>query len=63
MNNEIGKDTVVIDKLTANDSNLFPAIFQLLTKVVEPYEPNKEITVFVHSIFDEQNNITKFSEK
>jgi hypothetical protein len=63
MNNEIGKDTVVIDKLVSNDSNLFPAIFQLLTKVVEPYEPNKEITVYVHSVFDEQNNITKFSEK
>jgi hypothetical protein len=63
MNNEIGKDTVVIDKLTSNDSNLFPAIFQLLTKVVEPYEPQREITVYVHSIYDEQNNITKFSEK
>jgi hypothetical protein len=63
MNNEIGKDTIVIDKLTSNDLNLFPAIFQLLTKVVEPYEPNKEITVYIHSIFDEQNNITKFSEK
>jgi hypothetical protein len=62
MNNEIGKDTVVIDKLISSDANLFPAIFQLLTKVVEPYEPNKEITVYVHSIFDEQNNITKFSE-
>ena len=24
---------------------------------------HKEITVYVHSIFDEQNNITKFSEK
>ena len=38
-NNEIGKDAVVIDKLTINDSSLFPVIFQLLTKVVEPYEP------------------------
>jgi hypothetical protein len=63
MSSEIGKDTVVIDKLTSNDPNLVPAIFQLLTKVVEPYEPQKEITVYVHSIFDEQDNITKFSEK
>jgi hypothetical protein len=62
-NNEIGKDTVVIDKLTTNDSTLYPVIFQLLTKVIEPYEPDKEIKVYVHSIFDEQNNITAFSEK
>jgi hypothetical protein len=61
--NEIGKDAVVLDKLTSNDSNLYPAIFQLLTKVVEPYEPQREITVYIHSIYDEQNNVTKFSEK
>ena len=62
-NSEIGTDAVVIDKLTVNDPSLFPAIFQLLAKVVEPYEPQKEITVYVHSILDEQNNVTKFSEK
>lgn len=62
-NNEIGNDVVVIEKLNAKDPALYPAIFQLLTKVVESYAPEKEITVYVHSIFDEQNNITKFSEK
>ena len=62
-NTEIGKDAVVIDKLAINDYSLFPAILQLLSKVIEPYEPDKEIRVYVHSIFDEQNNVTKFSEK
>jgi len=62
-NTEISYDTVVIDKLTSNDFSLFPVIYQLLTKVVESYAPEKEITVYVHSIFDEQDNITKFSEK
>jgi hypothetical protein len=62
-NNEIGSDAVILDKLTTNDPSLFPVVFKLLTKVVEPYEPEKEITVYVHSILDEQNNITKFSEK
>lgn len=61
-NIEIDRDTVIMDKLSINDPNLYPAIFKLLTKVVEPYEPHKEITVYVHNIFDEQNNITKFSE-
>jgi hypothetical protein len=60
---EIGKDTVVIDKLAVNDYGLYPAIFQLLSKVMEPYETDKEIRVYVHNVFDEQNNITKFSEK
>jgi hypothetical protein len=60
---EIGNDTVVIDKLITGDYNFYPVIFQLLTQVVEPYEPYKEITVYVHSIFDEQNNITKLSEQ
>lgn len=62
-NNEIGMDMVVLDKLIITDPDLYPVIFQLLTKVVEPYEAQKEITVYVHSIFDEQNNVTKFSEK
>lgn len=60
--NEIGRDNVVIDKISINDSNLYPVIFQLLTKIVEPYEPYKGISVYVHSIINEQNNVTKFSE-
>jgi hypothetical protein len=63
INIEIDRDNVVIDKLLVNDTSLYPAIFQLLTKVVEPYEQYKEITVYVHNILNEQNNITKFSEK
>jgi len=62
-NNEIAMDVVVLDKLIITDPDLYPVIFQLLTKVVEPYEAHKEITVYVHNIFDEQNNVTKFSEK
>jgi hypothetical protein len=61
--NEIGKDIVVTEKLSINDPSLLPVIFQLLTKIVEPYEPQKEIRVYIHSIFDEQNNVTKFSEQ
>jgi hypothetical protein len=60
---EIGNDAVVTEKLGVNEPGLFPVIFQIMTKIVEPYEPEKEVRVYVHSIFDEQNNITKFSEK
>jgi len=61
--NEIGRDSVVIDKIIVSDANFYPVIFQLLTKVVEPYEPYKEIRVYINSILDEQNNVTKFSDK
>ena len=62
-NNEIGKDTIVGEELLSTDAGLYPVIFQLLTKVVEPYEPHQEINVYVHSIFDDQNNVTEFSQK
>ncbi len=60
---EIGRDNVVIDKIIVSDVNFYPVIFQLLTKVVEPYEPYKEIKVYVNNILDEQNNVSKFSDK
>lgn len=63
MNREIGLDTVTIKKMTYDDALLFPPIFALLTKVVEPYSPEKKIVVYVHEFFDENHNVTRFSEK
>ncbi|HVN96340.1 MAG TPA: hypothetical protein VMT62_07925 [Syntrophorhabdaceae bacterium] len=63
MRNEIGSDMVTIPWLRYTDANLFPAVFGLMTKTVDPYEPEKEIKVYVHSIYDEHNNITEFSER
>lgn len=63
MKREIGMDTVTIKKPTYDDALLFPPIFALLTKVVEPYSPEKHIVVYVHEFFDENHNITRFSEK
>lgn len=62
MKNEIGRDIVTIPRLKYSDANLFPVIFKLMTRTIEPYEPEKEITVYVNNIYDENNNITKFSE-
>ncbi len=59
---EIGADTVAIKKIKYRDTNLYPGIFQLLTKVAEPYEPHKDITVYIHKIVDENKNETQFSE-
>ena len=63
MNREIGRDTVTIEKTRYDDALLFPSIFALLTKVVEPYSPEKQIVVYVHEFFDENHNVTRFSEK
>lgn len=60
---EIGMDIVTIKKLKYNDANLLPPVFALLTKIVEPYSPEKEIKVYIYDVFDENNNVTKFSEK
>jgi hypothetical protein len=62
MKREIGADIVTIQKMEFNDPNLLGPIYQLLTKTVDPYEPQKEITVYVHNIVDEQNSVTEFSE-
>lgn len=63
MTREIGMDNVAVSKLKYNDANLLPSIFALLTKIVEPYSPEKEIKVYIYDVFDENNNVTKFSEK
>ena len=63
MKREIGIDVVSMKKLKSTDQNLLPPIFTLLSKVVEPYAPEKQITVFVYDVFDENHNVTKFSEK
>ena len=62
MNKEISGDTVTLKKIRYSDANLYPAILQLLTKVVEPYKPFEDIRVYVYNIFDDKNNVTLFSE-
>ncbi len=63
MTRDVGSDNVAISKLKYNDANLLPPVFALLTKVVEPYSPEKQVKVYIYDIFDEKNNVTKFSEK
>lgn len=63
MNREVGMDTITIKKVVYDDALLFPPIFALLTKVVEPYSPEKKIVVYIHDFFDENHNVTRFSEK
>jgi len=61
---EVGKgDYVYINKLEPLDPNIYPVVFELLNEIVKPYEPYNEVSVYVHNIYDENNNITLLSEK
>lgn len=63
MSREIGKDTVALKKVAYDDALLYPSLFTLLSKVVEPYPPEKKIKVYIYQIFDENHNVTEFSQK
>ncbi|MBA4416380.1 MAG: hypothetical protein C0392_00490 [Syntrophus sp. (in: bacteria)] len=61
---EAGKgDYVFINKLEYTDPRMYPLVFTLLNEVIALYEPQRVIRVYVHNIYDEKNNITRFSER
>jgi hypothetical protein len=63
MSKEIRKGNVVkANRVLFFDSRLYPIIFDTLTKFLQPYEPYKKVNVYIYNIFDEKNNITRFSE-
>ncbi|OPY80915.1 MAG: hypothetical protein A4E64_00132 [Syntrophorhabdus sp. PtaU1.Bin058] len=57
-----GGQQVFMKRLEFNDPKLFPDIFRVLQNLVEPYAPYKDISVYIFNVFDENRNITKFSE-
>ena len=54
---------VFIEKLKYTEEKYSPIIYDLLSKTVNPYEPHKRVKVFIYNIFDEKNDVTKFSMK
>ena len=60
---EIGRgDFVILKRLDYSDPKLYPLIYTTLNEIVEPYEINRQIRVYIHNIYDEKNNITEFSQ-
>jgi len=60
---EVGKgDYVYINRLEYSDPQIDPIAFMLLNEVIAPYEPQKNIRVYLHDIYDEKKNTTKLSE-
>ena len=54
---------VFMEKLKYTEEKYSPIIYGLLSKTVNPYEPHKRVKVFIYNIFDEKNDVTKFSMK
>jgi hypothetical protein len=42
---------------------LYPAIYTILSKSVDPFLPHEKLKITIHDIFDSMNNVTKFSER
>ncbi len=61
---EVGRgDKVEANRLIYEDAAVFEQLLLLLNSIVEPYEPHKEISVYIHQIFDHKNDLTKFSQQ
>lgn len=61
---EIAKgDRVETNRLFYQDAAIYEQLLLLLSSIVGPYEPHKELRVYIHQIYDQQNNITRLSEK
>jgi hypothetical protein len=60
---EIGRsDYVEAPGVVYADRKLYSLALELLNRVVEPYAPSAKVAVYVDYIFDEKNNVTRFSE-
>lgn len=57
-----GGDTIFFDRVKYSDPDVFPAAIAMLSDVVEPYEPHKQLRVMVYGVFDEGNQVTGFSQ-
>jgi hypothetical protein len=62
--NEISKGNQVhANRLNYTEERFYPIIYTLLYEAVEPYPPQKQISVYIHDIFDKKLNTTMFSMK
>ncbi|WP_028893287.1 hypothetical protein [Syntrophorhabdus aromaticivorans] len=44
-------------------ANFYPMAYKLLFGSVDPYAAHEKVTVYIHNIFDNQNNTTKLSQR
>ncbi|OPY75958.1 MAG: hypothetical protein A4E65_03359 [Syntrophorhabdus sp. PtaU1.Bin153] len=54
---------VSVPTVSYSIANFFPMAYKLLFTSVDPYKPHEKVTVFIHNVFDDQNNTTKLSQR
>lgn len=54
---------VSMPKVYFSMDKLYPAIYTILSKSVDPFLPHEKLKITIHDIFDSMNNVTKFSER
>jgi hypothetical protein len=57
-----GGDTIFFDRVRYSDPDVYPPAITMLSEIVEPYEPYKQLRVMIYGIFDEGNQVTGFSQ-
>lgn len=55
-------DVAFVDELQMFDEKLGNFVISVLKHVLDPYSPEKAISVFVRGIFDQENRVTSFSQ-
>ena len=59
---EISQDyQVYANRLYYTEERFYPIVYSLLQRAVEPFPPQKKISVYVHDFFDKKLNVTMFS--
>lgn len=56
-------DLVFADRVKYKNEKLRPLLERLLVRMTNPYEPYRRIRIYVHNMFDEKNQVTKFGER
>jgi hypothetical protein len=63
-NMEIPRGSIVsLPMMYYSMDKFYPAAYKILSKSVDPFPPYEKIEISVYDIFDNNNNITRFSEK
>ncbi|OPY64463.1 MAG: hypothetical protein A4E63_03504 [Syntrophorhabdus sp. PtaU1.Bin050] len=52
---------VSVPTLKYSMASFYPMAYKLLFSSVDPFAPHQKVSVYIHDIFDDQNNITKLS--
>ena len=58
----VGGDKIFFDRISYTDVDIYQMAIAMLSDVVEPYEPYKQLRVMVYGVFDEKNSVTGLSD-